>query len=265
MEAPRPASTVILARPVGRQYEVFMVRRPTGAATFADAFVFPGGGVRSDDGVHDPVDGAFRGAQALRILGERGGIPPSGEAEALGYFRAALRELFEEAGVLLARDRNGPLIAIPPEAGPAWEDLRRGVQAKAIRFIDLLADLDLTLDHLSLTYFSHWITPRSEPRRFDTRFFVALMPDRQVAAHCAVETIDGAWIAPGMALARFAAGQFPLFLPTRLHLEVLAAHRTIDDLAWFARTKPIRTVRPERAPLRGENAISLGIEEGECW
>jgi 8-oxo-dGTP pyrophosphatase MutT (NUDIX family) len=240
-----------------------MVRRPARAAAFADAFVFPGGGLRSGDSTPDAVDGAFTGAEAFRALTDRGGEAPVGEAEALGFFRAALRELFEEAGVLLARDAHGRGVDLFQADASTWEDRRRAVQAKDLAFVDVVRAHGLTLDHRALAYFSHWITPPTEARRFDTRFFVAAMPEGQSAAHCNVETTDGAWVAPREALDRAAAGQFPLVIPTRKHLEVLAAHPTLEDLVAFARTKPIRTVQPARGPARRADEVSIGIPEGE--
>lgn len=263
--SPRPASTVILLRPAGSGVEVFMVRRPARAAAFADAYVFPGGGVKADDEVADAVDGGFTPADALRVLTERGSVPPGDPAEALGFFRAALRELFEEAGVLLARDSSGRSVEMAADEAAVWDERRRAVQRGGLSFVELLRALGLTLDHRALIYFSHWITPPTERRRFDTRFFVAELPEGQAAAYCTVETTDGAWVAPAEALGEYAVGHFPLVLPTRRHLEVLAARPTLDEVRHFARTKPIRTVQPERGPKPGESAVPLGLPEGESW
>lgn len=254
---------MILARAEGADYQVFMVRRPARAAAFADAFVFPGGSVGPGDTTPDPIDGGFREAAATRALSERGGLPSTSDAEALGFYRAALRELFEEAGVLLARDARGETVVLCDADAVLWDERRRAVQAGGISFVDLLRANALTLDHPALIYFSHWITPPSEPRRFDTRFFLALLPDGQRAAHCNVETTAGAWVSPIEALERYAAGRFPLVVPTRKHLERLAAHPTLDDVVAFARTKPIHTVQPERGPRQPRDEIALGVEEGE--
>jgi 8-oxo-dGTP pyrophosphatase MutT (NUDIX family) len=261
----RPASTVILARPAEAGYEVFMVRRLARAAAFADVYVFPGGSVGEADGVPDPIDGGFTGAEALDALTARGGKPPSGAGDALGFFRAAVRELFEEAGVLLARDPSGQMARIDPADAARWDELRHEVQADRVDFVALLRQECLTLDYRALAYFSHWVTPVSEPRRFDTRFFVARLPEGQSAAHCQVETTESTWVAPRAALDLAAAGELPVIFPTRKHLELLAEHPTPKDLLVFARTKPIRTVQLSRRPAEGEEPMPGPEEAMACW
>jgi 8-oxo-dGTP pyrophosphatase MutT (NUDIX family) len=239
--APRPAAAVILARQGPSDLELYMVRRLARASAFPDVWVFPGGVVHAADA--EPLPGEILGArEALVRLSERGGVPPEPD-EALGIHRAALRELLEETGVLLARDPDGRAPA-SAEADRLREALRHGETLGA-----LLEGAGLVADLAALTYFSHWITPEGQPRRFDTRFFVAALPPGQSASHCGDETCDGLWIAPRVALDRDAAGAFPLVMPTRLHLQRLTPLRTLDDLLATAATKPIRTVltgRPER-------------------
>jgi 8-oxo-dGTP pyrophosphatase MutT (NUDIX family) len=250
----RPASTVMLARrrhtPASdsEDYEVFMVRRPVASEFAADVFVFPGGAVRPDDS-GPAVDRAvepFDEVQALRRLAERGGDPPAGPAEAIGFWLAALRELFEEAGVLLARP--DPRAAGRARSDAQAERLERGrveVQAGRASLAELAGAEGLRLACEDLVYFSHWITPPSMPRRYDTRFFLACMPEGQEARHCAIETVDGLWVTPAAALDGFADGTFPLVFPTLRHLERMAEHARLDDLVEFAATKPIVTVDAE--------------------
>jgi 8-oxo-dGTP pyrophosphatase MutT (NUDIX family) len=261
----RPASTVILARPADGGYEVFMVRRLARAAAFADVYVFPGGSLGEADGGSHPVDDGFSGEDAISILTLRGGRPPADASVALGFFRAALRELFEEAGVLLARDASRQMVQIGEADAARWDALRHEVQADRLDFIAMVRREQLTLDYRELAYFSHWITPVSEPRRYDTRFFVARMPDGQSAAHCQVETTESAWVAPREALTLAAAGQLPVIFPTRMHLELLAEHPTLDDVLEFARTKPIRTVQLSHRPAEGEEGMPGPRETMACW
>jgi 8-oxo-dGTP pyrophosphatase MutT (NUDIX family) len=256
---------VILLRPAGVGYEVFMVRRLARAAAFADAFVFPGGSVGPEDDREVPSVGDLGPDAARESFAARGSRPPGDARLALALYRAGLRELFEEAGVLLARDASGRLAPISGADAPRWDELRREVQAGRLGFGELMRREGLALDERQLIYFSHWITPVGEPRRFDTRFFVARMPPEQVAAHCAVETTEGAWISPGEALERAARGAFPLVFPTRKHLEVLAAHPALEDALRFAATKPIRTVQPSRRPAEGEDAIPEAFAERAWW
>jgi 8-oxo-dGTP pyrophosphatase MutT (NUDIX family) len=244
----RPASAVILARQGGSDLELYMVRRLARASAFPDVWVFPGGAVQPADA--EPLPGEPLGAaEALARLSERGGVPPE-PGDALGLHRAALRELLEETGVLLAKRPDGRA-ASSAEAAGLREELRRGAPL-GVR----LAAAGLRADLTALTYFSHWITPEGQPRRFDTRFFVAALPAGQSASHCGDETCDGAWVAPRAALGRYADGEFPLVLPTRLHLQRLTPLRTLDDLLTTAASKPIRTVLTGRPH---------GPDDGRWW
>jgi 8-oxo-dGTP pyrophosphatase MutT (NUDIX family) len=245
---PRLAAAVILARQGPSDLELYMVRRLAGASAFPDVWVFPGGAVHAADAEPLP-DETLGAAGALARLSERGGVPPEPN-EALGIHRAALRELLEETGILLVRGPDG---RVPPagEAAELREALRRSQPLGP-----LLERAGLAADLAALTYFSHWITPEGQPRRFDTRFFVAALPIGQSASHCGDETCDGVWVAPRVALGRFAAGEFPLVLPTRLHLQRLTPLRTLDDLLATAATKPIRTVLTGRPH---------GPDDGRWW
>jgi 8-oxo-dGTP pyrophosphatase MutT (NUDIX family) len=242
---PRPAAAVLLARDGADDLELFMVRRPANAGAFANVWVFPGGSVHVDDGAPLPGEG-LSAEEALRRLSERGGVAPPDGAAALALHRAAARELFEEAGVLLARPT--------PDAALA-RALRRRVRAGE-GFAALLEGAGLGAELAALVYFSHWITPRERPRRFDTRFFVAGLPAGQEAGHRGDETCDGIWIAPREALGRYAVDDFPLVLPTRLHLQRLTPYRRVGQLLADAAAKPVRTVLPGRP---------AGEDDGRWW
>jgi hypothetical protein len=137
------------------------------------------------------------------------------------------------------------------------DEMRRGVALGP-----LLASAGLAADLEALTYFSHWITPSDRPRRFDTRFFVASLPDGQQAGHCGVETCDGVWVSPREALGRYALGTFALVLPTRMHLQRLTPYRRLGHLLADAAAKPVRTVMPGR-PGGADDA--LWWSEGRPW
>jgi 8-oxo-dGTP pyrophosphatase MutT (NUDIX family) len=247
----RASAAVLLARDGLDDLELFMVRRPAGAGAFADVWVFPGGSVQGDDAQVLPGESLSADA-ALARLSERGGVPPGDGTAALALHRAAVRELFEEAGVLLARPGPDAALAAALRAG-----IRGGATlGAALAEVGLAADLD------ALVYFSHWITPSDRPRRFDTRFFVAALPDGQAADHCGEETCDGAWVAPREALGRYAAGDFPLVLPTRLHLQRLTPYRRLAPLLADAAAKPIRSVQPGRP---AEPDDGHWWREGEPW
>ncbi len=240
-----------------------MVRRAASAAAFADVFVFPGGTVRQDDYLDLPAASEFTPDQALHELTARGGTPPRSAGLAIALWRAALRELFEEAGVLLARDGRGQMLHIPDDSAVRYADLRRALQAGRLTLAEVLAPEHLALDYRALRYFSHWITPVSVPRRFDTRFFVAGMPDGQTAAHYQGESTEGVWIRPDDALRRSSEGQFGLVLPTRMHLERLRQHSTLEDLLTFAARKPIRTMQPKHPAPSDQKPVAPSTEAAE--
>jgi 8-oxo-dGTP pyrophosphatase MutT (NUDIX family) len=213
VNTPRLAATVILVRP---PFEVYLTRRSPKSAFAPDAFVFPGGTVDAQDRADSK--------NAPRM--------------------AAVRELFEEAGVLFARDPSGqPLDARATDWGAITAE-RIAVREGLLSFADFLRARGWDADTMALTHFSHWITPPSEPRRYDTHFFFAVAPPDQVALADAIETHDGIWIAPAQALARQCGGTMHLVYPTIKHLERLAAFDSVDAARDFARTKSVITVEP---------------------
>jgi 8-oxo-dGTP pyrophosphatase MutT (NUDIX family) len=184
---PISAASVILVRPTGGSVEAFLVRRHRKASFMSNAFVFPGGKV-------DPTDG---------------------NAEV-----AAVRELFEEAGVLLC-DR--------PLAAPAQAEWRRRLLAGEVDFPRLLADEGLAPDRTRLHGWSRWITPSFEPKRFDAQFFLAELPPGQVPSFDAQETVEEVWVTPAEALARQTAGSLPLPPPQVRTFHELAAAGSLDE------------------------------------
>lgn len=245
---PRPAATVILVRDgADGRLELFMVRRGRSASFAPDAYVFPGGTVRSDDwvpGGAPPLKGLTADAAHARLT-ERGGTPPDSAGESLALHVAALRELFEEGGVLLAHGDGQPGTPLGAEDSIAMDALRPEVQAGR-SLVQIALDRRLALAPEHLVYFSHWITPVVSPRRYDTRFFVAEDRAEQDASACGVETVEGGWFAPAAMLERAAAGAATLVSVTAEHLRVISHCETAGALMQFARTKRIRTVLPIR-------------------
>ena len=262
----RPAATVILPRAgASGRPEVFMVRRTAGTAFAADAFVFPGGAIEAAD----QSEVALASAPGLTLeaaharLVERGGDPPPDPRMSFALHLAAVRELFEEAGVLLAVPRSGVAGGAPDGAlierlAAARADVLAGTRSLG----ELARGERLDLAPEQLVYFSHWITPELSPRRFDTRFFAALMPAGQTALHCNLETTEGEWLEPAVAIDRAARGELKIVFATSAHLERLARFSSVDELLRFARSKPIRTVRPTLT--RGDGGWSVGPVD-EPW
>jgi 8-oxo-dGTP pyrophosphatase MutT (NUDIX family) len=245
----RLAATVILARP---KFEIYLARR-SGGSTFApNAFVFPGGTIAEQD-ASTAAQQRTLGLERSRIAREfRAAIspdlassePPVGVDDARALLVAAVRELFEEAGVLLARAADGHAIDRP------WDEMqaeRALVQNGTVTFSDLLERHGWYADAQALTLFSHWITPPSEPRRYNTHFFFASAAADQAALADAFETHDGVWIAPADALERYRRGTMHLVYPTIKHLERLSAFASVEDAQAFARSKPVITIMPTDA------------------
>ena len=206
--------------------EVYLTRRASRSRFMPDAFVFPGGA----------VDAADR--EDARVLA---GTPAlaSGDLAELTLRIAAIRETFEEAGILFARDAAGP---VTPN-GDALAALRAEAMCGA-GFGTLLASRMLRPDVDALAYYSNWVTPASEPIRFDAHFFVARAPAGQVALADAVEVHDGMWLAPAGALAASDRGELTVRFPTRKHLERLARFDDLDALLAHVRARSIVPVRP---------------------
>lgn len=220
----RPAATILLLRDAPG-FEVLMVKRHHQIDFAAGALVFPGG--KSHQGDSDPrwrehalgFEAAGPDDTALRI--------------------AALREAYEEAGVLLARDRDGAFYA-----GEAAKDIRAAVAEDKVPFLDVVADLGLRLDLSALTVFARWITPKLMPKRFDTWFYVAHAPLAQQAICDGHEAVDAEWIAPGRALQLAASGERKVIFPTRMNLQLLAESAGPADAVRRAAARELVTVEP---------------------
>ncbi|MGW4154375.1 NUDIX hydrolase [Micromonospora chersina] len=218
---PRVASTVLLLRSAGVDFEVYLIRR-VAAMAFGGMYAFPGGGVdRSDSQAHLDWAGPTPAA-----WGERLGLDP---AAAQAVVCAAAREVFEEAGVLLAGPDGGTVVG--DVSGDDWEAARQDLVARRTGFADLLAGRGLTLRSDLLLPWSRWITPEFEPRRFDTYFFVALLPEGQRTRDVSGEADHTLWLRPTDALARAEAGDLTMLPPTMVTLAQVAA---AGDLAGVA-------------------------------
>lgn len=224
----RDGATVMLLRDGphhDRPLEVFMLRRHPRTA-FGSIHVFPGGVVDDADG-HLDLDRrcpGFTDADASAQLGiERGGR---------AFWIAAIREAFEEAGVLLARTRDGAPVRFDgdPALAARFDEHRRAVHARERTFLDVLDAEDLSLALSDLRYVSHWITPESEPKRFDTRFFLARAPEGHVYAHDDGELISSEWVRPHDALARHRAGEFAMIEPTIVSLQDIGRFASAEEL-----------------------------------
>ncbi len=226
----RPASSLVLARDAAEGMELFMLERISEAVFAGGMHVFPGG--RVDESDHDPVYASLSvgpapaQARAVAAIGE----------QALGYWIAAIRECFEEAGYLLAYDHSGALVDLQNEAmQQRFAEYRLALHDGKLSLAELCRNERLR-PAVDLIHFYHaWITPPGRPRRFDTRFFLALVPPTQHGVHDNMETVSSHWIAPVVAIARHTAGQFGLMGPTRRQLEDFSTAPTAAALVDKAR------------------------------
>jgi len=232
---PRPAATVVVMRDSAAGPEVFLVRRHEDTAFMGGAHVFPGGRVDAADGDGDDswCDGI---AHAVRQLGE---LP---RTEATAYHVAAARELFEEAGVLLARKAGGDFVSLAgAEEHRRLKHDRSGVHGRTIALRAVVARERLRLALDALVLFAHWVTPPIDTRQFDTRFFMTRVPAHQTPAHDETETTHSAWLRPADAIAQATSGHIVLPPPTWTTLRELEPFASVEAaLAWARRRRIVR-------------------------
>ena len=231
----RPSASVILVRDGPAGLETFMVRRHAEQSVNPNVYVFPGGTVRADD-----TDLAWPSPPEDLCARSDAAIEPD---QARAVYACAIRELFEEAGVLLVRDAPDHVLVVDDDLADELAAARSEIQAGARPFHSLLESWRPAFD--LLVPFSHWVTPTAAPARFDTWFFVARLPERQVALHLEIETSDGAWLSPSRLLDPSARGPFTLVFATEQHVRRIAPFADVASLLDFAATKRIRRLQPE--------------------
>lgn len=250
---PRLSAAIMVLRPSADDgnVEVFMVRRHVKSDFAPDVFVFPGGSVTDADREAELIPGVCVPLDALSPATALG----------TGVRAAAIRELFEEAGVLLAL-HDGQPVHTDADDSHRLAAQRTQLQNNHLTIAELTAAEDLVLMTDALTHCAHWITPEPFPKRFDTHFFIAALPQGQEAAHDNRETINGVWVRPAAALSAYADGQFPLVFATEKQLRDLAQFATPADAiaAWRGRVPQV--IMP-RVITRNGNEIILMPGEPE--
>lgn len=221
----RDAATVVLVRDRPGGFEAFMLQRNLKSVFVAGMHVFPGGAVDPSD--REPaIEPWCRGrsdGQASAELGLAAG--------GLAFWVAAIREAFEEAGILLAYTAAGELVRFDdPLVINRFDDHRHAVDHGHRAMIEMCRREQIVLAVDAMHYIAHWITPLGPPRRYDTRFFVARAPDAQRPLHDDRETIAHRWIRPRDALFAHQRGELEMIRPTLHTLETLTHHRDVDSL-----------------------------------
>ncbi|MFQ5699432.1 MAG: NUDIX domain-containing protein [Myxococcota bacterium] len=252
---PQPAATVILVRDAGSGPEVLLIERHPRSDFLPDFYVFPGGRVEEGDAaLTERVHGVSREQAAARI-------PSVAPEAALSFFVAAIRETFEEAGILLAR-RRGANDLIDAEATRDLARHRLALQAGDLdfgRFVEA-EDLELAADALSVH--AHWITPEAVPRRFDTLFFCAVAPPGQLAVHDGVETTSHVWIRPQEALEQAEKGERQIIFPTASNLRTLCGWTRAREAMAASRRRPVVAVLPSVETREGRRMLVIRPDAG---
>ena len=251
----RPAATIVLMRDGDAGSDVLLLRRNRRSGFVPGAYVFPGGRVDEADGAAglvERVDGLTEDSAAER-LEHAGDHPP-----AIAFYLAALREAFEETGILVGNGADG---AHPPTAAESQEvdRIRDELMEDRITFAQALDRMECRVDGSAMEYLAHWITPTVEPRRYDTRFFAAMVPPGSDAIIDPREMTDAVWTTPEVALARNEDGRLPMVFPTIKTLERLARY---DDVASTLEALAKRRV-PSILPRLVTTPTGVGMELGE--
>jgi 8-oxo-dGTP pyrophosphatase MutT (NUDIX family) len=247
---PSPAATLALLRdrPAGPA-EILMIQRHGKSKFAAGDYVFAGGKVEADD-IPDDVERFVRGLTPEEASARLGG--DLGPRQALGYWVGAIREAFEEVGILLAYDRQGGLVRFTRENRARFEAHRTACQAANPAFFTMLRAEDLTLATDRLTYFAHWVTPEEQPLRFDTRFFAAVTPPQEpvVDGH---EIVALRWMTPSEAMEAFKRKDITLRLPTIKNLELVQSGGTrAEEILDALRGRAVPTIRPRVLQVDGK-------------
>jgi 8-oxo-dGTP pyrophosphatase MutT (NUDIX family) len=235
---PRQAATVLLLRDGLAGLEVYLQRRTKGMPFAGGMTAYPGGGVDERDG---DVDVAWSGPSPAEWATAFG----CDERTARELVCAAVRETFEEAGVLLAGPSDGgPADVVPDVSGDDWEDLRQALLRRDLSLAEVLAGRGLALRSDLLRPFAHWITPPVEPRRYDTKFFAAALPLGQEARHISGEADEATWLRPTAALAEMSTGSRPMLPPTIHTLGQLEPFADVAAVLAGAPPEPLHPISP---------------------
>lgn len=240
---PKEAATVIVLRPLDEGpsagFEVLMVLRSRESRFVPDAFVFPGGALDDQDGKPD-MEERCRGLDPSGAFAALKGIPSP--SMALGTWVAAVRETFEETGLLLAYATDRRLLSFDRDNIERFERYRTLLVQGKTTFGEMLRQEALLLATDRLHYFSHWITPWFLPIRYDVRFFVVEAPAGQKARHDGVELTDHIWITPHESLRRYRENRFDMVYPTLMTMQTLLPFRTVDEVI---RSTTGKRIKPE--------------------
>jgi len=248
---PRPASTILLLRDGESrgEIEVFMMVRHYEIDFNSGALVFPGGSVDNGDNEIIANPALYSGGEGL-------------DAAELAFRIAAIRETFEESGILLARPSGSKALVDAKRAGEIETAHRADLCEGKIGFLKVLtgSGMELALDEL--VPYAHWITPEGMPKRFDTWFFLAAAPPEQAGAHDGKESTDSIWVSPREALQGGETGRFKLPFPTTRNLIKLGKQASVKAALDDSRGRKVVTVTPVMTRTSGGRQLRIPLEAG---
>jgi len=220
------ASTLVLLRDNPEGYEVLLLKR-TQQSTFPNLYVFPGGKVDSDDANCEKFSDSLTDRDASKILAMKQG--------GLRYWIAAIRECFEECGVLFAGKSESLAGELDPKLFKELKQSREALCTGNTTFQSILEEFSIQLAVSKVHYLSHWITPKVMPARFDTRFFIGVIPDGQATDVHSSELVSGEWVRPKIALTRHAQKKWNMILPTITTLRIISSFENTASLIDYVR------------------------------
>ena len=246
---PSPAATLVLLRDrSGGGLETLLIQRHTKSKFAAGDYVFAGGKVEADD-VPPDAERFCAGLTADAAAARLGVATPR---EALGYWIGAIREAFEEVGMLLAYEAPGTLVRLDGERRGRFARYRADCQASNAAFFDMLRAEHLILATDQLAYFAHWITPEEQPIRFDTRFFVAPAPPEQAPEVDGHEIVQLRWLSPAEARDALGRKEITLRTPTLKNLELVGAYGSAAAAVAGLGRREVPTIRPRILQVDGK-------------
>jgi 8-oxo-dGTP pyrophosphatase MutT (NUDIX family) len=248
--APSPAATLVLLRDRSAgEIETLLIQRHARSRFAGGDYVFAGGKVEPDD-IPADVERFCRSLTAEQAAARLGG--GLGPREAIGYWVGAIREAFEEVGVLLAYGPDGDWLRLGAESRPRFAAHRAACHESSQAFFAMLRQEGLTLATDRLAYFAHWITPEENPIRFDTRFFAAVMPPGQEAVADGREIVDVRWLTPAGALEAMKRREISLRFPTIKNLELLTGWSSAAEAVKGLGAREVPTIRPRVIQVDGK-------------
>ena len=257
---PKKASSVVLVRDTAKEVETFLIKRHAASGFMGGFYAFPGGNIEADDS----SDELLTHVEGITDKKAWDSVENGSSAQiALAHWVSGIREVFEEVGVLFARDEKGNLISFENEKRKKlFERHRELINKGEMTFSQLIHQENLRLATHSLIHYSHWITPEAREKRYDTHFFLALFPEGQIPSIDHKETTAGIWLTPKQALKANISGDIPLTPPALCILEELESFSSAEDMVGFARARSMSDpILPILTTINGYETLLLPGDE----